>query len=310
MNAFKKTTHSIRALLALAVLLTAAAPVRAQFNTITNNGGIVITGYSGPGGTVVIPATITGLPVVSIGSNAFYAKSSITFVALPPTVLSIQTTAFQFCVNLAGISMQPGLTNVDLDSFQGCVSLTNLTLPGTVISVGSSAFLDCFALRSVTLSASLTNLGNSVFYNCYDLGSIAIPRGVNSVGVTAFQSCSALTNICFFGNAPTVSTGAFQSDTISTVYYTSNTTGWSNTFQGIPTVLWNPQIQTNAAVNNGTFKLTVTGTPGIPVLLQGAGSLSGFGWTPLASVILTNGSYSYSEPVQSSSGRFFSVVFP
>jgi hypothetical protein len=38
---------------------------QAQFAYITNTGSITITGYAGYGGVVVIPATITGLPVTA-----------------------------------------------------------------------------------------------------------------------------------------------------------------------------------------------------------------------------------------------------
>jgi len=41
--------------------------VQAQFDYTTNNGAITITGYTGPGGAVVIPGTINGLSVTRIG---------------------------------------------------------------------------------------------------------------------------------------------------------------------------------------------------------------------------------------------------
>lgn len=38
---------------------------------------IRITGYTGTGGAVVIPATINGMPVTEIGSNAFWGRLRI-----------------------------------------------------------------------------------------------------------------------------------------------------------------------------------------------------------------------------------------
>jgi hypothetical protein len=49
------------------MLLTLPAPLQAQFTYTTNNGAITITQYTGPGGAVVIPDTINGLPVTAIG---------------------------------------------------------------------------------------------------------------------------------------------------------------------------------------------------------------------------------------------------
>ncbi len=53
------------------LLLTLHLLAQTQFTYTTNNGSITITGYSGPGGPLTIPAIITGLPVTSIGTNAF-----------------------------------------------------------------------------------------------------------------------------------------------------------------------------------------------------------------------------------------------
>jgi hypothetical protein len=43
------------------------------FTAATNadNATVTLTGYTGPGGTVTIPGTLNGLPVTSIGTNAF-----------------------------------------------------------------------------------------------------------------------------------------------------------------------------------------------------------------------------------------------
>jgi hypothetical protein len=43
-----------------------------DFTYTTNGGTITITGYTGPGGAVTIPNTITALPVTTIADNAFF----------------------------------------------------------------------------------------------------------------------------------------------------------------------------------------------------------------------------------------------
>jgi len=62
----------------------------------------------------------------------------------------------------------------------------------------------------------------------------------------AFEGC-LLTRGCFLGNAPGI--GPFNCPELGpplsgTVYYLPGTTGWSNSFDGRPAVLWNPLIQT------------------------------------------------------------------
>lgn len=56
-------------LLPLLVLLALPDAVQAQFSYTTSGGKVTITGYTGSGGAVVIPSTISGLPVTSIGSS-------------------------------------------------------------------------------------------------------------------------------------------------------------------------------------------------------------------------------------------------
>jgi hypothetical protein len=57
----------------LAAALALPAVVQAQFAYTTTNSAITITGYGGSGGAVIIPDTINGLPVRSIGYGALGA---------------------------------------------------------------------------------------------------------------------------------------------------------------------------------------------------------------------------------------------
>jgi len=77
-------------LLPLLLLLTLPAVVQAQFTFTTNYGSITITGYTGPGGAVVIPDTTNGYPVTTIGSRAFNRCTSMTSVTLSDSVTIIE----------------------------------------------------------------------------------------------------------------------------------------------------------------------------------------------------------------------------
>jgi hypothetical protein len=72
----------------LAFLLLAVPPAQAQLTWTTNaDNTVTITAYTGSGGDVVIPSTITGLAVTSIGDSAF-ANSVVTNVTIPGSVTS------------------------------------------------------------------------------------------------------------------------------------------------------------------------------------------------------------------------------
>src|SRR5579859_4295935 len=112
----------------LGLLLVMVSPAKAQqFRWVTNNGTIVISGYVGPGGDVIIPATITGLPVTRIGGGAFN-RSSITGVKIPYGVISVDDQAFDSCSQLITATVPDSVVNLGVHAFFYCTSLQSLTL--------------------------------------------------------------------------------------------------------------------------------------------------------------------------------------
>jgi tetratricopeptide (TPR) repeat protein len=71
----------------------AAPPPEPEFVTSPEGSGVVINGYNGKGGAVVIPATIDGKAVVAIGGRAFDRKK-LTSVVIPDSVWVIRVAAF------------------------------------------------------------------------------------------------------------------------------------------------------------------------------------------------------------------------
>ena len=51
------------------ILLSTPLAATAQFTYTSDGSAMTITGYTGPGGAVTIPDTITGLPVTRIGAG-------------------------------------------------------------------------------------------------------------------------------------------------------------------------------------------------------------------------------------------------
>ena len=121
---------------------------RAQFTCTTNaDNSLTITGYGGSNGVVLIPSTIAGLSVTTLGDWAFYA-ASITNVLIPDSVTAIGDGAFF-----------------------DCESLTNVTIGNTVSNIGDWAFGFCPSLTSVCCRGSPPAFGGSnVFYG--DLATI------------------------------------------------------------------------------------------------------------------------------------------
>ncbi len=267
----------ITPLVPLLLLLARPAVVQAQFTYTTNNGAIIITGYTGPGGAVTIPGSTNGLPVTAIGDWAFETNTTVTSVAIPSSV-----------------------TNLGGSAFWGCTSLTSAALGNGLNSIGDFAFADCFSLASLTVPNSLTSIGFAAFDFCTSLTNLTIPSSVTNIEGQAFYGCAGLSSVFFRGNAPSVpDASVFEGADNAVVYYVPGTTNWGATFGGAPALLWNPQAEANPAtfgVRTNRFGFNIIGMANIPIVVETAPKPAGAAWTALLSCTLTNGSIYFSDP--------------
>lgn len=83
---------------------------------------VELIGYEGnePTGALVIPATVDGYGVTSIGDAAFYN-----------------------CYNLTSLTIPDGVTTIGYMAFSGCSGLTVTTIPASVTTIEADAFLGC-----------------------------------------------------------------------------------------------------------------------------------------------------------------------
>lgn len=242
----------------LALLLLLALPVVAQaqyyytnsygiWSYTPTNAPVTITGLTNIplNGVVVIPDTINGYPVTTIGNSAFYEMSSLINVTMGTNVISIGSSAFNLCYGLKSITIGKSVTNIAESAFDGCFGLTNIFIPNSVASIGNYAFQSCFALTNVMIGSGVTSIGSAAFAGCSSLmsisvdpanpsfssvagvlfdksqttlveypggkaGSYSIPSGVASIGSYAFEFCSSLTGVTIPGSVTSIGNFAFS----------------------------------------------------------------------------------------------------
>ena len=110
---------------------------------VNEDGGVTITRYTGSDTEVVIPSTINGKKVTSIGGSAFSNCTSLPSVTIPDSVTSIGGGAFSSCKSLTSVTIPDSVTSIGREALCGCTSLTSVTIPDSVTSIGDWAFDGC-----------------------------------------------------------------------------------------------------------------------------------------------------------------------
>ncbi len=197
------------------------------FDSVTGT----ITGYTGPGGDVEIPTTISGIVVTSIGEQAFYSCSEVTSLILPDSVITIGNGAFAICSSLTSINIPDSVTTIGEGAFQGCSGLTSITVqPGnTIYKSEGNCLIETVAKKLITgcktsvIPNYITDIGDVAFYGCIGLTSIVIPNSVINIGTGAFGSCSSLISITIPKSVIRIGNNAFNGCTnlIISGYYGS-----------------------------------------------------------------------------------------
>ena len=135
-----------RLLVLVAVFACAFLPLHAasldDLGYTTTNGKVTITDCDEAAtGELVIPQTIEGNPVTSIGDTGVrYNCSSLTNITLPDSVASIGDSAFLSCFSLTSIKIGSGVTSIGESAFVDCFSLTNIIFQGAAPTVLTDVF--------------------------------------------------------------------------------------------------------------------------------------------------------------------------
>ena len=170
-----------------------------KYSTFYNNSQqrteATITEYTGSQSNLIIPYSIDGYIVTSIGRRTFIGCTSLKSINIPDSVTNIDDSAFYGCTSLTSINIPDGVTSIGDWAFEGCTSLTSINIPDGVTCIGGWAFKGCSSLTSINIPDSVTNIGDSAFYGCTSLTSITIPDGITSIGDSTFRSCTSLTSI-------------------------------------------------------------------------------------------------------------------
>ena len=178
---------------------------------------LICTNISDLTGNIVIPSSIDGNNVVSLGFKAFYGSTSITEVTLPNTLKNVGGYAFAGCTKLAKINFGTGVQYLSINAFENCTALTSLSIPKSLTKdCGNHPFAGCSNITSVTFEDGITQIPGFLCQDLTGITEITIPNSATKIGVHAFSGCTKLAKINFGTGVQYLSINAFENCTALT----------------------------------------------------------------------------------------------
>lgn len=154
---------------------------------------------------VVIPSSIDGIFVKSIGESAFKDCKALKSVTLPDYSSRFANDE-EYIIQKAFADLEEELPRIEDYAFWGCTSLSEITIPECFSSIGWSAFNGCTALAKVVMH------GDPFLYSCVFSGCVSLKEitPCSTISQGLFSGCNSLTHLPLKENATTIEEDAFE----------------------------------------------------------------------------------------------------
>ena len=226
-----------------------------------------IIDYSGKASELVIPSTIEGYSIVSIGEEAFYFNKSLVTVTVSEGVTSIDNHAFCYCENLEIINLPKSLIVVEDWAFSYNHKLSKIHFYENVRSIGNCVFFDCPNLKEIGVSQnnnyfvsendvlfnkskttlicypagktepkysipeSVVSVEQAVFAFCKSIQEVVISNNIKEISLWMFRECSSLECVTIPSSVTSIDIGAFDCcKSLTDIYYGGSESDWNRVY--------------------------------------------------------------------------------
>lgn len=223
---------------------------------------ITIVQYDGFDSDIVVPSTIDGHTVTTIGEKAFYygeicSNVPVKSVILPETLTVLEDEAISRCKYLTSITIPASVNKIGSFVFAECEKIeainvedgnNNFSSVDGVLYDASGETLLFYPINgsdTCIVPEGVTTIAEYAFYLTKKPGYVFLPESIRSIGVGAFGD-SKVSKVYFYGNRPEIGTYAFKNASL-TAYYPVEDGTWSEIesenygASSIAWKTWNPE---------------------------------------------------------------------
>ena len=185
-------------------------------------------------GTLVIPSTYNGYPVMFAGG--FQGYGSIKTLIIKGDDLLLSEAAFKNCTGLETVILGSGFDGCEtFDAFEGCSSLKEFYVlensnniftseDGILYGYNSSTKTQYVSavpggLKDVSFKSGITSVPEKICYENHVIESVVFPDSVTTIGDFAFKRCDKLKSITLGAGVTNIKTEAFVGCTSLTTIF-------------------------------------------------------------------------------------------
>lgn len=158
---------------------------------------------------IIIPSTINGVEIISIGDLAFKNSRDFSRLVIPDSITNIGEYAFEN-TGLTQLSIPDSVTAIGKYAFIYS-SIESIDIGNSITTLATGTFYECRQLKSVNLSQKLNSIGECAFYFCDNLNTIRLPDSLQTIGHNSFAKCIALDNLIIPDSVTSIDSAAFTS---------------------------------------------------------------------------------------------------